>query len=117
MNKKETRLQKKARMFKTIETYHSSSQSQKNFCRNNDIKYSTFRFWLRQYQLRKDTDKTNIEQLSDQSFVPIEFSPSSDRVPGSQYGFTIEYPGGVRLMMNADPDIQLIRELLNLQAV
>ena len=117
MNKKETRLQKKTRMFKTIETYLASGQTQKVFCRTNDIKNSTFRFWLRQYQLRKDTDKTNKEQLSGQGFVPIEFSPSSDRVPGSQHGFTIEYLSGVRLMMNTNPDIQLIRELLKLQAV
>ena len=117
MNKKETRLQKKARMFKTIETYLASGQKQKVFCRNNDIKYSTFRFWLRQYQLSNNNDKTNIEQLSEKGFVPIEFLPSSDRVPGSQHGFTIEYPSGIRLMMNTDPDIQFIRELLNLQVV
>ncbi len=117
MNKKETRLQKKARMFKNIETYLASSQKQKVFCRNNDIKYSTFRFWLQQYRLSTGPVKTNIEQLSEKDFVPIEFSPSTDQVPGSQHGFTIEYPGGVRLMMNTDPDIQLIRELLNLQAV
>ena len=117
MNEKETQLQKKARMFKTIESYHSSGQLQKDFCRDNDIKYSTFQFWLRQYRLRKDTDKTHKEQLSEKGFVPIEFSPSADRTLLPQYGFAIEYPSGVRLMMNTDPAIQLIRELLKLQAV
>ncbi|MEA3421072.1 MAG: helix-turn-helix domain-containing protein [Acidobacteriota bacterium] len=115
MSFNESRHQKRIRMFNLIESYHSSGKTQKEFCRENNINYSTFQSWLRKYRLRNQTVKTHEDSLAEKGFVPLKFSPSPDRPLLPQNGFAIEYPNGVRLFLGTDPDVRFIKELLKLQ--
>ena len=115
MNQPETRLQKRERMFALIESYQSSDQTQRDFCLENDINYSTFQFWLRQYRKNNENSETHEERLSSGGFVPIKITPSTNRTVQSNFGFQIEYPNGIRILLDAVPDIALIKELLSLQ--
>lgn len=108
MSRHETRLEKRTRMFALIETYRSSGQTQKEFCLDNNINYSSFQFWLKQYRLNNRAE-THENRLSSKGFMPIKISPDSAQ---NHFGFQIEYPNGIRIQMNTVPDIHLIRALL-----
>jgi len=113
MPQHENRLEKSARMFNLIESYKSSGQTQKDFCLDNDINYSTFQFWLKQYRLNNNAE-THEKRLSSNGFMPIKVSPCSGQI---HFGFQIEYPNGIRILMDTVPDVNLIRELLDLKAI
>ena len=116
MNQPETRLEKRTRMFDLIKTYLSRDQTQKDFCLDKGINYSTFQFWLRRYRQNNENPEIREEHLTSGEFVPIKLSPSSEYPNRSDFGFQIEYPNGIRILMEYVPDIGLIKELLNLQA-
>ena len=108
-----TRIQKRELMFALIETYQSGNQTQKDFCLDKGINYSTFQFWLKRYRQNNDDSHTREERLATSGFVPIEISSSTDRC---DFGFQIEYPNGIRISFGSVPEMGVIRELLNLQA-
>ena len=105
-----TRLEKRTRMFTLIETYRSSTQTQKEFCLDHTINYSTFQFWLKQYRLNNNAE-IHEERLSSNGFMPIKIAPVS-----GHFGFQIEYPSGIRILMDTVPDGSLIRQLLAVKA-
>ena len=112
----ESRIQKRTRMFNLIRAYLSSAQTQRDFCLDNSINYSTFQFWLRQYRQNHENPEIREESLTSNGFVPINISSSSDPTDRGNFGFQIEYPNGIRILIDYVPDIGLIKELLNLQA-
>lgn len=108
-----TRLEKRERMSSLIQSYQSSDQTQKDFCTQNDITYSTFQFWLKKYRENKDTSDKREKRLQSGGFIPVDITGSSEE---ETTGFQIEYPNGVRLSFRSIPDMGIIRELLAFQA-
>jgi hypothetical protein len=110
-----SRKEKRVQMYKLIETFFSSSKTQRQFCKQNDISVSTFQFWLRLY--RREKQPVQIEQAkTERSFIPIQFS---SRVPSPdlEYAWSFEYPNGVRIRFNGRPDLDMLRGLVQIQAV
>lgn len=108
-----TRLEKRERMSSLIQSYQSSNQTQKDFCVENDINYSTFQFWLRKCRENKNTIDRREKRLRSGGFVPVDISASTGE---EAIGFQIEYPNGVRIFFGSVPDMGIIRELLAFQS-
>jgi len=116
MPQSDTRLQKRQRMFNLIASYLSSDQTQKDFCLDTGLNYSTFQFWLKRYRQNNENPEIREERLTSNGFVPIKISQSADRSDRVNFGFQIEYPNGIRIFLNTVPDISLIQYLVNIEA-
>jgi len=112
MRKSQMIEEKRARMFELVKLYHESGQTQHQFCHSNQLKYSTFHFWLKRYRGLK-TSTPEKQENNRQGFMPLKFSPPF--LGNSSGSFTIEYPCGIRICMDRYPGIDQVRELLLLK--
>lgn len=112
-----TRIQKRERMYALIKSYEASNQTQKNFCFENGINYSTFLFWLRQYRQNSRHTEAREEQLASGGFIPIKIPASEYSQGQNHFEFLVEYPSGIRVSFRSVPESNIIRELLTLRAV
>lgn len=112
MEPQETRIQKRERIFKTIENYLSSEITQKEFCHKNNLNPHNFQYWLKRHRKQNQTTTTRTRETAPENFIPIR--PSS--ITTTPYPCVIEYPNGLRLMLEK-LDIDMFRELLNLTGV
>lgn len=85
----------------TIAQYEKSGLSQRRFCEENNIKISTFSYWLR----RKKENGLSVGGFG--GFISVSTSTHS---PG---GLEIIYPNGVRLK-TSNPELSIIRQLIRL---
>ena len=108
-----TRIQKTEQMFALIQSYQSSDLTQRDFCLENDINYSTFQFWLKRYR-QDNNSQSRDERLASGGFVPITVSPSTVQ---HDFCLQIEYPSGIRVSFGSVPEMGFIRELLALEVV
>ena len=76
-----------------IEKYLASGLLQKRFCQQAQLAYSTFQVWLKKY--RHAQAEPTLEQHSDNSFVPLTFTPIIAKVESALCN--IEYCNGVVL--------------------
>jgi hypothetical protein len=97
--KKEQREQQKENMFSLIEKWQQSDQTQKDFCREHDLKLATFHYWQKRFR------KQDKEEPS--GFIPMEISSSYARA------VEIRYPNGVIIQLPV-LDLKLLRQLVHL---
>ncbi|MBD3377350.1 hypothetical protein GF406_20140 [candidate division KSB1 bacterium] len=104
-------------MFAIIEKYKSSEQTQKEFCKNESITYSTFHWWMNQYRKRNNTHSTTKNNDKHPNhFLPISFKPSnSSHGISDKPVLTIEYPNGIILHFYKETDLNTISQLIRLQ--
>jgi hypothetical protein len=109
--------QRAREMFTMIEKYKTSEQTQKEFCKNESITYSTFKWWMKQYRKRNNNNfihKNNETQSN--HFLPISFKPSNSSHGISEKPiFTIEYPNGIILHFYKETDLNTIAQLIRLE--
>lgn len=116
MTQKENREAKRARMFGLIENYMSKDCKQKDFCKDHNIAYQTFLFWLKQYRHEKqDSEYGKKQKTGTDGFIPISVPESGYSF--SEYPLEILYPNGIRLFLDSRTNIQLLKQLIDLQAV
>jgi hypothetical protein len=90
--------------FATIEEYLDSGLTQKQFCAQAQIAYSTFQFWLKKYRkLETGTRQSN------NNFVPLKFAPP--QIDSSYY--TLQYPNGVVVHVHGTISVQTLVELIS----
>jgi transposase len=66
--------QRAKEMFVIIEKYKSSGKTQKEFCKNESISYSTFQWWMNQYRKPNNTHPTTKNNdKHPHHFLPISF--------------------------------------------
>jgi hypothetical protein len=87
------------KMFALVETYQQSGQSQKEFCKEQHIKTSTFSYWIKRKRMRENPPS---------SFLKVDATPTL-----SSEGLEIWYPNGVRLKL-AQLDISILSALIKL---
>jgi|GEM_PF-1727605 CO/xanthine dehydrogenase Mo-binding subunit len=109
------RKQKREKMFKHIEHYYSDSGdlTKKAFCQRENIPYSSFLFWLQKYEQEKKENRT---EENPGSFIPVQIKASETGHHNSSASLTVEYPNGVKVHINGDPDIGIITGLIHAQA-
>ena len=79
-----------------IEQWQESGKTQQSFCREHDLTYTTFYYWLKRYR----------RGLDESSFLPVEISSGSH--------IEIRYPGGVVLQLPAETRLATLKQLLSL---
>ena len=94
--KKQERLQRQEMMMSLIEQWSESGKSQKLFCQEQGITFTTFYYWLRRYR----------RSLDENGFLPVEISTGAN--------IEIRYPCGVVLQLPAATRVAVIKQLLSL---
>ncbi|WP_456409418.1 IS66 family insertion sequence element accessory protein TnpA [Caldithrix abyssi] len=86
-------------MFKIIEAYEQSGQTQRAFCKERELAITTFLYWLRKY--RKEKIKSDL-------FIPLNIL---NRDSNSHY--RIDLPNGIIIHLNGSEGLKLISELIS----
>ncbi len=102
MNFKPNQTDRRSKMFRLIEVYHKSGQSQKHFSEENNLSLSTFLYWLRKY--RKEKSQAG-------GFIPLQLSGNR-----STSDCRIELPNRVIIYLSGSGNAELISGLIT-QAV
>lgn len=88
-------------MFSLIEVWKKGEQSQQEFCKEKDLDYNQFQYWLRRYKLANG--------------IGSEPRPSFARmkVPASTASsMELVYPDGKRIIFHQPVDPSFLRSLL-----
>ena len=94
-------------MFTSIEKYLSSKLTQKQFCKNEKLAYSTFQKWL---QIYKKNNPATVQKPSPKTFIPVEIAHQQTATENSQC--IIEYPNGITIRFKGKFNSQLIQSLI-----
>jgi transposase-like protein len=94
--KKQDRITRQTDMLSLIEQWQESGKPQQVFCKEHDITFSTFYYWLKRY--RRGIEESN--------FLPVEISSGSN--------IEIRYPDGIILQLPAAVKLSTLKQLLNL---
>jgi len=113
MEQKSTPHQKQQKMYALIQEYLASGMSQRKFCEDQSIPYSTFCWWLRKY--RSHQSGTKPKEKAAQKFIPIHLSSPTDSLLGSQSSCVIEYPNGVTVRLAGRLDTGVLTGLIGLR--
>ena len=111
MEFKNSRIEKREKMFKLIEDYLSSDLTQPLFCEKHSIPYPRFQWWLTKYRKTKNSN-TDAKNIAIKGFIPLQsIIPKKDNL-NSQYSYTIEYPNGTILHINGEPAPELLLKFI-----
>lgn len=91
-------------MFSLIEIWQGSGKTQQDFCKEKEIAYSKFYYWLKKYNAKGSTPDTA------SSFIPVT---AKNRTGVRGHGLELVYPDGRRLIFHQDVDPSFLRALLS----
>ena len=94
--KKQERINRQEMMLSLISQWVESGKTQQSFCKEHDLTFSTFYYWLKRYR----------RGINDSSFLPVEVSSGSY--------IEIRYPGGIILQLPAATSLSAVKQLLSL---
>lgn len=95
-------------MFSLIAVWRESGKTQRDFCKEKDLAYSKFQYWLRRY---KEHDPSTSDPSTTRSgFVPVKVN---DQVIQRTGGLELVYPDGRRLIFHQEVDPSFLRILLS----
>jgi hypothetical protein len=100
--KKKNRLNLEEEMSFHIQSWQQSKQSQQDYCRENNLAYHKFIYWLNKFRRKQNP----IEQ----TFIQVQMEPPVHAAPME---LEIAYPNGVRLRVPSG-DIGFIGQLIRL---
>lgn len=90
-------------MFSLIEIWKGSGMTQQEFCKEKDIAYSKFHYWLKKYNAHGPTPDPS------SGFTAIAVK---NRTSVRDGGLELVYPDGRRLIFHQDVDPSFLRALL-----
>jgi hypothetical protein len=97
-------------MFGHIEAWKSSGQSQKIYCEQAGLAYTTFQYWAKKY--REESSETEITDIP--GFIPVEVRPDPGQDPTV---FTNKlhflFPNGIQVMCPESVHPEVLKTLLN----
>ena len=102
-------------MFALVEKYLTSGLTQKAFCQQESITYSTFHWWVHQYRHRQ-RPQTKSKKSKASEFIALQPTFSKNSPVPSQPTCTIEYPSGIVVHLFGAVDAPLLSALLQAQA-
>jgi len=94
--KNQERIKHQEEMQSMVEQWQASGKTQQSFCKERNLSYTTFYYWLKSYRRRVD----------ESNFLPVEISSGSH--------IEIRYPGGVVLQLPAETRLSTLKQLLSL---
>jgi hypothetical protein len=97
-------------MFGHIEAWKNSNLSQKVYCEQADLAYTTFQYWAKKY--REESSETEITDIP--GFIPVEVRPDPEP---DQTRFTNQlhflFPNGIQVKCSERVHPEVLRTLLN----
>lgn len=94
--KNQERLNKEEEMLTLIEQWQESGKTQQSFCRDHNLAFSKFYYWLKRYRRGMDYS----------TFLPVEISQSLNT------NIEIRYPDGVILQLPSSIKLSVLKQLL-----
>jgi hypothetical protein len=88
-------------MFRKIEAWKRSGQSQKVWCSEQHVAYHIFHYWYGQYRKSQDATPTN------QDFVSLSVNPAS-----TSSACEVVYPDGTRVVFHEPVSVAYLKSLL-----
>ena len=101
-------------MYLLIEKYFTTDLTQKAFCKQEGIAYSTFHWWLGQYR-QKETGQVVHNKKNANAFVPIHVA-QPELSESSTASCQIEYPSGIVVRLE-QANVQLISQLVQVGTI
>jgi hypothetical protein len=98
-NKSNRRERSKDKFFSLIPVFEKSGLSQVVFCKEHDLAYSTFQYWLKKF--RK-------EEIVSPAFVEVKIPA----IKNISLGVEILLPTGAKIICYAHSNISLVRSLI-----
>ena len=97
-----TKSEKQQAMFSRIESWKNSGQSQRDFCKTENLAYCVFHYWYRKYRgLEAPTTLT--------SFVPVHIKSVQSGSPVAE----LIFPDGRRVNFYQSVEASFLRALLS----
>jgi len=98
-------------MYAHIETCKSSCESQKVYCEQAGLAYTTFQYWAKKY--REEFAKDEASAITP-GFIPIEVHPDPEVDPaGISNQLHFLFPNGIQVMCPAGVQPEVLQTLLN----
>jgi hypothetical protein len=91
-------------MFSLIETWKGSGQSQIAFCKEKEIAYHRFHYWLKKYNDQKATTAQGVTP----SFSQVKVSGASP----AWCSIEVVYPDGRKVIFGQPVEVSFLRHLL-----
>ncbi len=91
-------------MFSLVEVWKSSEKSQQDFCREKEMEYNKFQYWLRKYR----GARVQGDEKGQPSFVRVKVR-ETEKVTGS---VELVYPDGRKLIFHQAVEASYLRSLL-----
>jgi hypothetical protein len=95
---------KAEKMYALVQDWRKSQQSKADYCRTVPINIHTFTYWVQKY-------KQGEEETSTPKFIPLTVGAAK---PTTSTDLELSYPNGVRLSLNGQPDVELLRALIKI---
>ena len=103
-------MRKKAeQMYALVDGWRKSDQTKTTYCREKGINVHTFTYWVQKY---KQNLEEGVEKKKAPKFIPLT---AKKMTSNSKSDLELNYPNGVRLCVNGQPDIELLRALIKIE--
>jgi len=96
-----------------IEKWQESKMSPNQYCHQENLAESTFRYWLKKYKMEKVLPETS-KKCKDKSFIPVRVNPSINTLDNIEGPIEIYYPNGVRLRCSFGIDMSQLKNLISI---
>ena len=97
-------------MFDHIEAWKSSGQSQKNYCEQAGLAYTTVQYWATKY--REESSETEITDMPGCIPVEVQPDPEPDHA-GVIHQLHFLFPNGIQVKCPERVHPEVLRTLLN----
>jgi hypothetical protein len=100
-------------MYLAIELWKESGMPQRKYCAQNDLSFSTFKYWQKKYQ--KELSRHQAKAPS-RSFIPVHV-PKTITTPLTETApviITITYPNGITVDCPVTIKEELLRNLIRI---
>ena len=87
-----------------IEAWQSSGQTQKAYCKTNELSYHRFGYWQRKFRQRSQ----EVQSQKGSGFVPVTHSATSRSV-----GLSLVFPSGLVLRGIGGDNLPVVYQLLS----
>lgn len=98
-----TDLGKQQLMFSLIEIWKQSGKSQQEFCREKELDYHQFQYWLRRYK------QTHEAPLPDSGFTQVKLKPQNVSMASF---IELVFPDGRKVVFHQPVEAAFLRSLL-----
>ena len=101
------------KMYALLDEWKSSGQTQRSFCKSNDLSYGVFKYWRKKKE-GSTSDKKKDSSSKAPSFIPITIPDSSEITTTIPVTMSIVYPNGVKLECSSDISTDSLKKVITI---